>query len=142
MDHVVYLDHKARELENLKSGNKDMILRGAMGRKLPYEKVNPRDVLYFIENKGDGMVKAKAIVDEVANSDKLSPEDSFALLQRHGERLLLDDGMIKRFGGKRYLVLISLRNFEELEAFKIDRSAYKNMDDWLPVNNIETIKLK
>lgn len=36
MDHIVYLNRKAKELENLKSGTKTMIIRGAMGRKLPY----------------------------------------------------------------------------------------------------------
>lgn len=55
MDHVVYLDYKAKELENLKSGQKTMIIRGAMGRKMPYGRINNSDVLYFIENKGDGV---------------------------------------------------------------------------------------
>ena len=35
MDHVVYLDAKAKELENLLSGKKTMVIRGAAGRKLP-----------------------------------------------------------------------------------------------------------
>ncbi len=35
MDNVVSLDYKAKELENLESGKKTMIIRGAMGRKLP-----------------------------------------------------------------------------------------------------------
>jgi hypothetical protein len=39
MDHIVYLDARAKELENLENGNKTMIVRGAMGRKLPYGKV-------------------------------------------------------------------------------------------------------
>ncbi|MDF1546338.1 MAG: hypothetical protein P1P88_00860 [Bacteroidales bacterium] len=65
MDHVVYVDYKAKELENLKNGSKTMIIRGAMGRKLPYGRVNKSDVLYFIENKGDGLIKGKAIVDDV-----------------------------------------------------------------------------
>jgi hypothetical protein len=62
MDHVVYLDHKAGELGNMVKGLKTMIIRGAMGRKLPYGRVNPGDVLYFIENNGEGMVKARATV--------------------------------------------------------------------------------
>jgi len=52
MDNVVYLDYKAKELENLKSGQKTMIIRGAMGRKFPYGRVNKSDILYFIENRG------------------------------------------------------------------------------------------
>lgn len=139
MDNIVYLDFKARELENLKSGKKTMIIRGAMGRKLPYGKVNPGDVLYFIENNGDGLVKAKAVVTKVFNSDQLTKSESENLVKQNQDKLMLDSGLIKRFSGKRYLVLISLDSFQYLEPFKIDRSQYSNMDDWLPVNDIRKV---
>lgn len=140
MDNIVYLDYKAKELDNLKSGQKTMIIRGAMGRKLPYGKLNISDVLYFIENKGDGLVKAKAIVKSVFNSDKLTKEESVKLVEEHQNKLLLNAGLKKRFAGKRYLILITIRGFENIEPFKIDRSDYGNMDDWLPVENIENVK--
>ncbi len=54
MDHVVYVDAKARELEKLLAGEKTMIVRGATGRKLPYGRVEPGDCLFFIENNGRG----------------------------------------------------------------------------------------
>ena len=139
MDHVVYLDYKAKELFNLKSGQKSMIIRGAMGRKLPYGKVNIGDVLYFIENKGDGLVKAKAIVSDVFNSDQLAKDDSMKLVEANQTKLMLDKGLVNRFGGKRYLVLISVIDFKEIENFKIDKSNFGNMDDWLPVENINDI---
>ncbi len=142
MDNVVYLDYKAKELENLKSGQKTMIIRGAMGRKLPYGRVNKSDILYFIENKGDGLVKGKAIVEEVFNSEKLTKEQSIEIVEKHQDKLFLNKGLEKRFAGKRYLALITIKGFEELEPFKIDRSDYGNMDDWLPVENIETVILK
>ena len=72
MDHVVYLDYKCKELENLKNGKKTMLIRAAMGRKLSYGRVNYNDKLYFIENKGDGLIKGKAIVENVFNSEKLT----------------------------------------------------------------------
>jgi len=142
MDNIVYLDFKAKELENLKNGLKTMIIRGAMGRKLPYGRVNKDDTLYFIENKGDGLVKAKAIVDNVFNSDKLTKEQSVEIVEKNQDKLLLNKGLEKRFAGKRYLVLITIKDFTELEPFKIDRSDYGNMDDWLPVENIEKVKVK
>ena len=141
MDNVVYLDYKAKELENLKSGNKTMIIRGVMGRKLPYGRLNEFDVLYFIENIGDGLVKGKAIVEEIFNSEKLTKEQSIEIVEKHQEKLLLNKGLEKRFAGKRYLVLITIKDFKELEPFKIDRSNYGNMDDWLPVENIEKVKI-
>jgi len=142
MDNVVYLDYKAKELDNLKSGKKTMIIRGAMGRKLPYGKVNEGDILFFIENKGDGLVKAKATVSEVLNSEQLTKEDSLKLIESNQPKLLLDNGLMKRFGGKRYLVLISIKDFCEIENFKIDKSEYGNMDDWLPVGNIDNVAIR
>jgi len=140
MDHVVYLDSKSQELTLLASGKKSMILRGAMGRKLPYGKVFPSDVLFFIENKGDGLVKAKAIVDQVLNSEKLTREESETLVDRHQSQLQLGDNLKSRFRGKRFLVLISLSEFKMIEPFRIDRSAYSNMDDWLPVGEIDKVR--
>jgi len=142
MDNVVYLDHKAKELDNLKSGKKTMIIRGATGRKLPYGRVHKGDILYFIENKGDSLVKAKARVKYVFNSEQLTRTESEELVNHNQNRLLLDSGMLKRFSGKRYLVLIIIEYFEELVPFKIDRSQYSNMDDWLPVEDINKVKIK
>lgn len=141
MDNVVYLDYKTKELENLINGQKIMIIRGAMGRKLPYGKLNTSDVLYFIENKSDGLVKAKAIVKTVFNSEKLTKEESTKLVEEHQNKLHLNSDLKKRFAGKRYIVLIEIQGFENLEPFKIDRSDYGNMDDWLPVGNIEKVKM-
>ncbi len=142
MDNVVYLDFKANELKNLKNGHKTMIIRGAMGRKLPYGRVNKDDIMYFIENKGDGLIKAKATVDKVFNSNKLTKEQSIDIVEKNQDKLLLNKGLEKRFAGKRYLILISIKDFRELEPFKIDRSEYGNMDDWLPVEDIEKVKVK
>jgi hypothetical protein len=41
---------------------------------------------------------------------------------------------VKRWSGKRYLVLIEVENVTAVEPFEIDRSQYGNMDDWLPVD--------
>lgn len=140
MDHVVFLDHKARELENLRSGAKTMLIRGAMGRKLPHGRVAVGDMLYFIRNNGEGLIQARARVESVLHSDKLSAEDSQALVTQHEKELLLDARLTKRFSGKRYIVLISVMDMEDLPPFTIDRSGYKNMDDWLPVGNVENVR--
>lgn len=142
MDNIVYLDYKAKELDNLRSGKKTMIIRGATGRKLPYGRVHKGDVLYFIENKGDGLVKAKAGVKDVFNSEQLTVKESEELVKQNQSKLLLDHGLSKRFSGRRYIVLITIESFQELDPFKIDRSQYGNMDDWLPVEDINNVKMK
>ena len=111
MDNIVYLDYKAKELDNLISGEKTMIIRGATGRKLPYGRVFKGDLLYFIENKADGLVKAKARVKDVFNSQQLTKKESEELVKQNQNKLLLDSGLIKRFSGKRYIVLITIESF-------------------------------
>lgn len=140
MDHVVYLDAKANELEILLDGSKTMIIRGATGRKLPYGRVNKGDILYFINNNAEGTVKAKAIVDSVFNSDKMSTEESVALVKKHQDKLNLSENQFKKWAGKRYIVLIGLKKIEEVKSFAIDKSNYGNMDDWLLVEKIDTVK--
>ncbi len=141
MDHVVYLDAKANELENLLSGKKTMVIRGATGRKLPYGRVNTGDVLYFINNNAEGKVKAKAIVSSVLNSDKMTEEESTELVKKNQNKLQLIEKQFQKWAGKRYIVLIEVTDMKEIKSFSIDKSNYGNMDDWLPVEKINSVKI-
>ena len=142
MDHVVYFDASAKELELLLSTKKTMIIRGATGRKLPYGRVNENDVLYFINNNAEGLVRASAKVKNVFNSDKLSEEESAQLVDQYENKLQLTKKQYDRWVGKRYLVLIEITDVENVEPFRIDKSDYGNMDDWLPVEQIEKVRIE
>lgn len=137
----MYLDTKAKEFEKITAGTKSMIIRGAAGRKLPYGRVFEDDHLYFIRNDGSGQVIGKAVVSQVINSKKMTKEESIQMIEVHKDHLDLSSPQFKRWAGKRYLVLISIDNFEEIEPFAIDKSVYGNMDDWLPVEEIDRVKV-
>ena len=137
MDHVVYVDSKAAELNKILSGKKTMIIRGAAGRKMPYGRVFANDILYLIENDGSLMVKARATVLSVINSRKMTKEESIQLVNQYADQLQLTNTQFKRWAGKQYLVLIKINDVEELIPFSIDKSTFSNMDDWLPVGNIK-----
>ncbi len=141
MDHVVYVDAKAGELSEILANNKKMIIRGAAGRKMPYGRVNGNDTLYLIENDGSGLVRAKAKALSVLNSEKMTKDESKSLVEKHQDQLKLTNAQFKRWAGKRYLVLIEIGDVEKLEPFSVDKSDYGNMDDWLPVGNIETVRV-
>ncbi len=101
MEHVVYLEAKEKELEKLVSKEKRMIIRGAAGRKLPYGRVFPGEVLWFIENKGDGLVRGKAVVKQVFNSVKLTAAEALHLIEENQANLNLSLDQVKRWSGKR-----------------------------------------
>lgn len=138
MEHLVYCDVKSKVLEKILSGQKTMIVRGAAGRKLPFGRVFSDEVLYFVENDGSQKIKAKAIVESVINSDALTPEESIAMLEHYKHELNLSPSQLKRWGGKKRLCLISIKDAEVLtEPLVYDRQ--KNMDDWITVESIQTI---
>lgn len=139
MDHVVYLDAKANELESLLSGKKKMIIRGATGRKLPYGRVNINDNLYFINNNGKGEVLAIAQVKSVLNSERLTEQESINLVNKNQKNLLLTDKQFTKWAGRRYIVLVEVENVKEIKPFQIDKSNYSNMDDWLLVEKIDNV---
>ncbi len=141
MDHIVYVDAQSRELDQLRSGRKTMIIRGAAGRKMPHGRVKPGDVLYFMNNNAEGVVRARGVAKSVINSDRMSVQESIALVSLHQEQLQLSGKQFQRWAGKRYLVLIEVDHFVELEPFPIDRSEYGNMDDWLPVGDIKRVRV-
>ena len=142
MDHVVYLDAQAKELENLLSGSKTMIIRGATGRKLPHGRVDAGDMLYFINNNAEGKVRARAKVKSAFHSNKMTEDESHALVKKNQPKLSLTEKQIKRWAGKRYIVLIEVADVKKIPPFAIDKSKYGNMDDWLLVKQIESVSMK
>ena len=140
MNHVVYLDAKSNELENLLQGKKTMIIRGAMGKKLPYGRVKKGEKLYFVRNNGEGLIKATGIVNNVSESEKLSKEESKKLVNKYRYKLLITDKMYNRFAGKRNIILIQVENIKEIQYFILNKEKFGNMDDWIIFEKIEEIK--
>jgi hypothetical protein len=89
MNHLVYCDAKSKVLEKLLEGTKTMIIRGAAGKKSPHGRVFEGETLYFIENNGDSLIKAKGKVKSVFNSEKMAEEESKALVAEKQEKLNL-----------------------------------------------------
>ena len=55
------------------------------------------------------------------------------------DKLKLSKNQFKRWGGKRYIVLIKVRDVEQVTPFKIDRSNFGNMNDWLFIQDINRV---
>jgi dihydroxyacetone kinase-like predicted kinase len=141
MNHVAYLDAKSKEMEKLLTDQKTMIIRGAAGRKIPYGQVKKDDTLYFINNNAEGMIKAIADVFNVINSEKMDKETSIKFIKNHQNKLQLTEKQFQRWAGKRYIVLIEIKNMKEITPFQFNRDEYKSkMDDWLIFEKIDEIR--
>lgn len=141
MDHVVYLDAKAKEMEKINRGVKTFIIRGATGRKMPYNKVFEGDTLYFINDNAEGSVTAKATVASVFNSPKMEKEASAELVEKYKDGLRLSATQERRWSGKRFLVIIEVKDFGKIPTIEIDKSDYGAMDEWLAVGDIHNVTM-
>ena len=82
MNHIVVLDKAAKELENLLRGKKQMILRGSMSKMVPYKKIKIKDILFLVGNNRKNEITASCEVKEVYFTNKLSVDESFALIDK------------------------------------------------------------
>ena len=74
MNHLVFLDTRAGELEKILSGMKTMLIREFDPAQTTAHPVSPGDSLYFLRNQDDCAVRVKATVTRVLfptnNSDE------------------------------------------------------------------------
>jgi len=139
-EHLVYLNHKAQELEKLLSKEKTMIIRGAAGRKCSLGgRAKVGDIIYFVETGGDLFVEYKGIISKVVESEKMTLEESIEFLNRYEKELNLSKEQYDRWAGKKFLAVYELSNIEKIEGFKYKRE--NNMDDWIITEDINKIKL-
>jgi len=129
MDHIVTLDSEAKEIENLIKGGKSMIVHASDVKCIPYGLVSEGDVLYFVNDNNPAEIKAKGIVSSVYNSYQLSYAESFEMIIRNQDKLRLPDDLFYKMAGKRYLVLIGLRDVEEVQSLLIN-SFSNSISNW------------
>jgi len=72
----------------------------------------------------------------------MEKDESTSMLKNHQDQLQLTKHQLKRWAGKRYLVLIEIQNAVEIEPFQIDKSKFSNMDDWLLGEDIVKVKFQ
>lgn len=139
MVHIVSLDSRGKEIENLIKRTKTMIIHGADVKCIPYGMVAEGDVLYFVNNDNPSEIKAKGIASSVYNSCQLSTEESFGMIIMNQGKLSLPDDLFYKWAGKRYLVLIETKDVEEVQPFYINRINSINTDGWYSAVNIEDL---
>lgn len=135
MVHLVYTDEREKELVQILSGKKTMVIRGAAGRKIPHSRVFPGELIYFME-KGSQKITAQAIVKKVDNYTKLIDNEIKSLLEKNQAKLLLSDRQKIRWH-KKCLCLVEFEQVRKIEPLAFDHQS--NMDDWLIIEQIEDV---
>lgn len=138
-EHLVYLNKEGKELQKLLVGEKNAIIRGAAGRKSPLGgRAKVGDRVYFVETGGDLLVTHRGMIENVIETEKMTPEESQQFVEQHQSELNLSKKQMERWAGKKFLAIYRIAELEAIEPFTYQRG--KNMDDWVITSSIEEIK--
>ena len=138
-EHLVYLNKEGKELQKLLAGEKNAIIRGAAGRKSPLGgRAKVGDRVYFVETGGDLLVTHRGTIENVIETEKMTPEESQQFVEQHQSELNLSKKQMERWAGKKFLAIYRIAELEAIEPFTYQRG--KNMDDWVITSSIEEIK--
>jgi hypothetical protein len=138
-EHLVYLNKEGKELQKLLAGEKNAIIRGAAGRKSPLGgRAKVGDRVYFVETGGDRIVTHRGVIENVTETEKMTPEESQQFVEQHQSELNLSKKQMERWAGKKFLAIYRIAELEAIEPFTYQRG--KNMDDWVITSSIEEIK--
>lgn len=138
-EHLVYLNSKAKELEKLLNKEKTMIIRGAAGKKSPLGgRAKVDDIVYFVETGGNLTIHYRGVITHVTESEKMTPEESAAFVEKYEKELNLSKEQYDRWAGKKCLAVYEISHIEKIEPFRYHRQS--NMDDWIITDDINKIK--
>ncbi len=121
MDHIFVLETDANELNDLLKGVRSMIIHGSDSGCAPYGMIEEGETLFLAESSDPSLVKAVATVARVYNSGRLSETESFQMVIRNQDRLMLPDNVFYKWAGKHYLVLLSVNDVKAVDPFHLDK---------------------
>lgn len=88
------------------------------------------------------MVTAKATVARVIQKEIETLSDAISLVKKHKKALCFTESSLEDTSwltGKRYAILIFLKDPKQIEPFTLDKTGYGNACAWICTENIELL---
>ena len=123
-------------------GEKTIETRWYRNKYRPWNQIEKGDAIYFKDSGGP--VTVKAVVAKVEQYSDLDESKRNELLSKYTQEDLgtteIMPEILEYVKGKRYCIIVHLKNPKEIRPFNIDKSEYGAMASWLIVDDIEKIK--
>jgi hypothetical protein len=139
MNHLVYLDARAGELEKILSGVKTMLVKEFDPAQTTARSVNPGDSLYFLRDQDDSAVRVKAFVVRVLNLAKTFEEDPLHTLKEMQPRLQLTEDQFNFWAGKDDLQLVEFESAHKISVINVASRKTTGPVDWIAFEAISQI---
>lgn len=139
MNHLVFLDAQAGELEKIVSGTKSMVLKELDPSRPAGQAIRRGDNLYFLRSREDCALRVRAAVVRVFNFSNQPGEDQSHFLKEMQPRLLLTEDQYNRWSAKQAVLLVEFEAATKIPVIEISREKVKDRSDWIAFEEFSCI---
>jgi hypothetical protein len=139
MNHLVFLDARAGELEKILSGVKTMLLKEFDPTQTTAHPVNPGDSLYFLRDRDECALRVKATVTRVLFVTNNPDKDLSHTLKEMQPRLQLTEDQYNTWSAKRQVLLVEFDSAHKIEVIRVASNRIPDRSDWIAFEDLSLI---
>jgi hypothetical protein len=139
MNHLVFLDARAGELERILSGVKTMLLKEFDPTQTTAHPVNPGDSLYFLRDRDECALRVKATVTRVLLVTNNPDKDLSHTLKEMQPRLQLTEDQYNTWSAKRQVLLVEFDSAHKIEVIRVASNRIPDRSDWIVFEDLSLI---
>jgi hypothetical protein len=142
MNHLVFLDTRAGELEKILSGMKTMLIKELDPTQTTARPVRPGDGLYFLRDNGECAVRVKATVVRVLFFTNRSDQDLSHTLKEMQPRLQLTEDQYTYWSAKQQVLLVESESAHKIDVIQVAECKIADRSDWMVFEEFSLIAEK
>jgi hypothetical protein len=142
MNHLVFVDTRAGELERILSGTKTMLIREFDPAQTTAHPVRAGDSLYFLRDEDDCAVRVKATVTRVLSPTNTSDQDLSHSLAEMQPRLQLTEDQYTYWSARKQVLLVELGSAQKIGVIHVAPDKITDRSDWIAFEELSLITSK
>ncbi|HEY45785.1 MAG TPA: hypothetical protein G4O14_03255 [Anaerolineae bacterium] len=139
MNHLVFLEPRAMELEKILSGVKTMIAKEFDPARSNGHSVRPGDRLYFLRNKDECDLRVKATVVRVVPLINCLNEDLSQTLKEMQPKLQLTEEQFDFWSTTKQVLLVEFVSAQKITPIHVASNKITDRSDWIAFEDFSLI---
>jgi len=131
MNHLVFLDIRAGELEKILSGVKTMVVKEFDPVRPAGQPISPGDSLYFLRSKDECALRVKATVVRVLDFTNRTGEDLYHILKEMQPRLQFTEDQYNYWSAKNQVLFVEFEAAHKIGVVHVAPHETADRSDWI-----------
>ena len=139
MNHLVFLDAQARELEKILSGIKSMVVKEFNPAQPIAHPLSPGDNLYFLRNQDECALRVKATVVRVLFITNCLNDDPPHILKEMQPRLQFTENQFNHWSAKQQFLLVEFEAAHKIGVIQVALDKITDRSGWIAFEDFSLI---